>query len=443
MKKRLRNILLGLLVVATVACDSEFSNPNEPNEENAYSSLAGFYAVCVGLRTHYSVSSLRYAVYVPGITTREIGTTSTYQTPMDLAYGGTSLTNINTGVGSLWSALLKDKGQAEDIIGKIDNITMAEETRNGILAFANYFKALTLCNLYQNFEQFPLMNSADGDAEFATASEGLAKMVSLLLEAQDLVQAGVSSDFASNVLGNIELDNCIEALLSRVYLYQGDYTSCIAVAGGIDLTSMSTFAYDNENYNPVYAFAVDGSPYLLPKDNFGLTGDYLPADGDGRYDFYLAAPDTVELEELGGAALKQINGFFSTYSSEIPVYLPGEILLNIAEAYARSSDLSNAVTYVNAVVTKTDDAYGLNASLADQTAYLSSLSQSELLEEIYKQRCIELFFTGQRLVDSRRFHPDLDFNHSSDLTSERNRDYYPYPQEERDNNPNCPDDPEI
>lgn len=442
MKIILRNILLGLLV-SLIACDSEFSNPNQPNEENAYNSLAGFYAVCVGLRTHYSVSSLRYVVYVPGITTREIGTTSTYQTPMDLTYGSSSLTNINTGVGSLWSALLKDKGQAEDLINNIDNITMQDATRNGILAFANYYKALTLCNLYQNFEEAPLMNSDAGDAEFADFATGMAEIVRLLQEAESLTESGLSADFTANVLGNIDLGNSIKALLSRVYLYQGNYSSCIAIAQEVDLTTNSTYVYDNENYNPVFDFAVNGSPYLFPKDDFGLSGAYAPDEADGRYDFFLAGPDTVELADLGGATLKQIQGFYTTFSSEIPTFLPGEVLLNIAEAYARSNEPGNAVSYLNAVLTKADDVYGLNAAMADQSSYLSSLSQDELLEEIYKNRCIELFFTGQRLVDSRRFHPALAISPSVDLSSERNRNYYPYPQEERDNNPNCPADPEI
>nr|WP_321356954.1 RagB/SusD family nutrient uptake outer membrane protein [uncultured Draconibacterium sp.] len=443
MKNILRNILLVLLVIAATACDKEFSNPNEPNEENAYNSIDGFFAVCIGLKTHYSVTSLRYVVYVPGITTREIGTTSTYQTPMDLSYGSTSLTNINTGVGSLWASLLKDKGQAEDLIANIDNITMEDGTRNGILAFAKYFKALSLINLYQNFEQAPLMNSDDGNAEFSNFDTGIAEIVTLLTEAKTSVAAGISSDFSSSVLGNINLENSIDALLTRAYLYNEDYTNCINIGEGIDLSATSMFSYDNENYNPVFDFAINGSPYLFPKDNFGLKGDYIPSPEDGRYDFYLTTPDTVELAELGGTKLKQISGFFSTYSSDIPVYLPGEVLLNIAEAYARSNQLDDAVFYLNSVLTKTDDVYGLNASMDDQTTFLLSLSQAELLEEIYKNRCIELFFTGQHLADSRRFHPSLSISPNTDLTSERNRNYYPYPQEERDNNSNCPADPEI
>ena len=69
-----------------------------------------------------------------------------------------------------------------------------------------------------------------------------------------------------------------------------------------------------------------------------------------------------------------IRSYYATYSSQIPVYLPGEILLDMAEAYARSNQLTNAVEYLNDVLTKTDDVYGLNAAMDDQTTYLSSLS---------------------------------------------------------------------
>lgn len=455
MKIILKNILLGFLLLL-FSCQKEFTNTNEPREESVYSSVDGFLSVCIGLRVNYSTSALRYAIYVPGITTREIGTTSTYQTPIDLSYGGTSLTNINTGVGSLFSGLLKNKGQAEDLIKNIDQVTMQDGTRNGILAFAYYFKALDLCNLYQSFEQSPLMNSIDGDAVFSSNAEVLDEAIRLVLLAKENINAGVSEKFL-DAIGDIKIkdsdiamedsdmkmEECCDALLSRLYLYSGEYDLCISVSSGINLKSKSTFTFDNENYNPVYAFAVNGSPYLFPKDNFGLSGTYQPDPNDGRYDFYLSDPGHLELAELGGDALKSIGGFFSAFDTPIPVYLPGEILLNMAEAYARDNDLVNAVTYLNRVMTKTGDVFGVNAALPDQTTFLTSLSKDDLLEEIYKNRCIELFFTGQRLVDSRRFHPNLVFTMSSDLESERNRNYYPYPQEERDNNTNCPADPEV
>ena len=64
---------------------------------------------------------------------------------------------------------------------------------------------------------------------------------------------------------------------------------------------------------------------------------------------------------------------------------------------------------------------------------------ASLLKEIYKNRCIELFMSGMKLSDSRRFaRPG-----PNDLNAERNRNYYPYPLQERSGNPKTPADPPI
>ena len=58
---------------------------------------------------------------------------------------------------------------------------------------------------------------------------------------------------------------------------------------------------------------------------------------------------------------------------------------------------------------------------------------------MYKQRSAELYLSGQRLEDSRRFgRPAPPAN-----LAERSRNFYPYPQQERVNNPNTPADPAI
>lgn len=122
------------------------------------------------------------------------------------------------------------------------------------------------------------------------------------------------------------------------------------------------------------------------------------------------------------------------------MYLQGELLLNKAEAHARLNQLSDAVTNLNLVRQKTSDPLGVNAALAAWTG--DANNQTAVLEEIYKNRAIELFLTGMRFEDSRRFHPNL--NPAVDnLTNERNRNFYPYPSIERDNNPNTPTDPAI
>ena len=103
-----------------------------------------------------------------------------------------------------------------------------------------------------------------------------------------------------------------------------------------------------------------------------------------------------------------------------------------AEVYARMAtpDLANALIELNKIITKkpADDPFGVGADLPAS----GPLTQSQLLEEIYRQRCIELYMSGLKLPDMRRF---------SRPNTERKRNYFPYPFVERDNNPNTPLDP--
>ena len=104
-----------------------------------------------------------------------------------------------------------------------------------------------------------------------------------------------------------------------------------------------------------------------------------------------------------------------------------------AEVYARQAtpDLVNAVIELNKVITKkpANDPFGIGA---DEPPYAGPLTQAAILDEIYRQRQIELFMLGLRLEDMRRFNRPA---------TERKRTFFPYPFRERDNNPNTPADP--
>ena len=101
------------------------------------------------------------------------------------------------------------------------------------------------------------------------------------------------------------------------------------------------------------------------------------------------------------------------------------MILIKAEAYARQNDLVNALIELNKVVTKTpaSDPYGVGADLPP----LVGLTQAQILDQIYKHRSIELYMSGLKLEDMRRF---------ARPNAERTRNFLPYPFLERDNNPN-------
>ena len=106
------------------------------------------------------------------------------------------------------------------------------------------------------------------------------------------------------------------------------------------------------------------------------------------------------------------------------------MILIKAEAYARAAtpDLVNGTLELNKVVTKNNDIYGVNANQPPA----APATIPELLDQIYRNRCIELFMSGLKLEDMRRF---------ARPNAERKRNLMPYPLRERDNNPNTPPDP--
>ncbi len=224
----------------------------------------------------------------------------------------------------------------------------------------------------------------------------------------------------------------------------GNYNAAISSADAVlNSTGQATsyFAYDANNVNPIWNRTVNSAD-LNPQTNFGLQGAFLPEVGDGRIAFYLGADAGFANGDAGGQALSEMLGFFSSSISSIPVYLHGEMLLNKAEAYARTAQLANAVTQLDMVRTKTTDPYGVNANLAAWTGNATDLN--EVLDEIYRNRGIEMFLTGMRLEDSRRFHPNLlTVPNPPNTTNERNRNYYPYPTIETDNNNAVPSQPVL
>ena len=427
------------------ACDTEFENPNNPTEDVVLQTKEGLFALATGIRQYYSVTVLRQIIEAPGITTRELGVTNTFLNINELAKGGAELPGESGGITNPWVNLLRAKGMAESLIEGANSVELAGGTKSGLLAYGNLVKAMCLGSMIQMFEQAPINNSADGAAQFNDRATVLANSIKLLQEARDMLSSTPMSDeFKSTVLwSEINLQKTVNAFLSRYQLMAGNYAESIIAANAVlnnnDATN-SLWVYDANNQNPIWNRTVNSAD-LNPQTNFGLLGAYIPEAGDGRVNFYLGADAGLANADAGGQALSEMLGFFATSTSSIPIYLPGEMLLNKAEAHARQNQLSDAVIQLNLVRQKNNDPLGVNANLAAWTG--NETSQTDILEAIYKNRSIEMFLTGMRHEDSRRFHPNFVVPTDANTTNERNRNFYPYPSIERENNPNTPADPSI
>jgi hypothetical protein len=419
----------------------DYDNPNGPTDEQILSSREGMITLCIGVKQFYATTGIQNLFTNTGVTARELKGVTTFTNILELEAGGTALPTFNGNVLGVWGSMLRTMGMAEDIINNAEEVFVTEAaTKSGVIAFGGLFKAMSITGLATAFEQFPIETTEEGSASFVSRQVAMEAAVKLLDDAVTMLTANPpSTEFNTRVLGtDIILLDCINVYRARLNMMLGKYTESLAAANAVNLTSRSQFVYNNQSPNPVYQ-QVQVAGNFKARANFGLPST-LVSSTDARLNFYLSAPDV----SVGGETLKTLRGFFDDITKPIPVYLPDEVRLLKAEAILRSGGLVNdAVTHINAVRTQTTgDPFLVHANLP---AYSGPLTREALLLEVYAQRSAELFLQGLRMEDSRRFGrlaPPVNVN-PVPITFERNRNFYPYPDQERLTNPNTPGDPVI
>ena len=440
MKKSTIRIQLYSLLLATFfaapGCKKDYTNPSSVPEEQAFSSAQAMTGVVIGLQRLYTVgrgSSLYNRIALDGLLTRQLivlnqGNTSEYQ----LQLGGGSVDGTNTILGGLWTTSNKLIFDADNVITSA--ATLGDKGyASGLISYATIFKALALGDLAMYWEKVPA--GIGQNVTFEDRIEGFKKAIAAIDNALAAVAANpISSQFLTALPQNpappavnptIDIVNTLHALKARYSLFMGNYAQALAEANAVNLANRSTLTFTTVNLNPVFETATSTNNVYAPTDStLGLPPVLAPNLADKRVPFYVST-NTANPRF-------RVAGFGAASTTAWPVYLPGEMTLIKAEAYARTNDLTNAVIELNKVVTKkaADDPFGVGADLAP----VAPTTQAEVLNEIYKQRSIELFMSSLRLEDTRRF---------GRPATEKRRNFLPYPFLERDNNPNTPADPSF
>lgn len=433
MKKLLLIILSG---VSLVACKQDFTNPGAIGDTDAFSTTRGLAGVAVGLQNVYSngrLSPVYNGITAAGALTNEFrlmnpGNVDEFQ----LFTGGAVVDNLNGIVGNMWTWNNKIIYDADNVINGANKLG-DKAYASGLIAYASIFKAMAIGNLAMFFEQIPAAPGTQASpAAFQSRIDGFRRAVTTLRAAQTALGANApSAAFFANVPAIITttyFNNTISALIARYSLFAGDFAGAITAANAVDLNyGGSVLGYDAIITNPIFTTATaTNNVFQILDSTLGLPAALAPDLTDQRIAFYTAINPTIQPRY-------RIRGFYSAPTQSIPTYLPDEMRLIRAECFVRQSapNLAAAVTEINAVRTQlpSADPVGVGAGLA---AYSGTVSAPALLDEIYRQRCIELCMSGMRLEDSRRL---------GRPTSERRRTFFPYPSRERDNNPNTPADP--
>jgi hypothetical protein len=432
-------LLAGTCFVNT-SCNKEYINPSTASVPSVITNADALMNLCAGLQRRFTIGrqsplynapiGATYNVY--GLYTLNIGNTA----EKEMETGKGAVTQGNSIVTQLWSQSLLTRTEAETVLNNL-GVAADPADRVGIKGYASIFYGLSMGTLVQFFEQIPLVNG--NNAAFSPRADALQKAITVLESADaDLALTNPSAKFLTKVPAGIDIKNTVKALLARYYNIQSMITGTYNATAGNKAITFATaasqvikseFRFTAATPNPLGEWNFTVNVFGAIDSTLGLRNGLapVPASSDPRVGFYISRT---------GPTTYPLKAFALNTTASYPVYLPGEMSLIIAENYARQSMFPQSKTALDAVRTKTTDIYGITAS---QPPYSGPLTMAALLEDIYKQRRLEMFLSGQELEDSRRFGRPA----PNTPNEERNRTFYPYPLIERDNNTNTPADPAI
>jgi len=430
----MHRILAGICIISTLlaaSCKKDYTSPSAAQEDDVFTSTQAVTAVAVGLQRIYSsgrAGSLYNLVTANGFTTNELLLRNEGNVPENqLNTGGGTVDGTNTVLGNLWTNSNKIIYDANRVIGYAQ--TMDDQAyASGLIGYATIFKALAMGNMAMGWQQVPdTTGTLESGAPFIDRVAGFNKAIGWIDAALAAIAAHApSGSFLNNIPAGMDIRNTLLALKARYALFAGNYDLALSAAGSVTRKAVQ-FHYDAIFPNPIWETATStNNVYQVIDSTMGLPEGLQPDSADKRVSFYM-------LDTFSTTPKFRIKGFALTNTSPFPVYMMGEMTLIKAEAYARKDDLVNGLAELNKVVTKSpaQDSLGVGADLP---AIAGPLSKADLLEAIYRHRCIELYMFGLKLEDMRRFDRPL---------TERKRNFYPYPFAERDNNPNTPPDPDF
>ena len=432
--KRIQSLTLFLGLAATLmtaSCSKEYLNPNAASDVSVLGSPKGLMGVAVGVQRTYALSIHPSMMSAVGLSTGEtfvlnIGNIS----EANLFNGGASVDGNNGLLGSIWISNCKAIYDANTVLAGAQNLNDAGY-RSGLIGYASIFKALAIGNLSMLWENIPDTIGAPVGAptKFITRAAGYARAVATIDKALAAISAApISTLFNSDLPAGVDIVNTLQALRARYNLYAGNITGAQAAANAVDLTKTSVMNYESLNPNPVFINVTSSNNVYAPIDStLGLPVGIRPDLTDARVPFYTSIAAT-------GTPRFRMNGFWNSATRSIPLYLPDEVRLMRAECLLRQTtpDPAAAKTIIDAVLQQTSatDPLGVGANIA--AGYTGPTDAASLLTEVYRNRCIEIYMSSNKLEDMRRF---------GRANAEMKRRNMPYPFRERDNNPNTPADP--
>ena len=309
----------------------------------------------------------------------------------------------NTTVAGVWGAIYAGIARVNLILQRVPTVPgLDDEARNQILGEAHFLRALHYHNLVKYWDSVPMplqpVSSPDEAAGYTRASvEAIyTQIINDLEEAAELMDPDVTTKLTAS-------PGAVDALMSRVLLYKGDWTGTIDAANRVyargytlATTYPSLFTSDGtpttedifrvhftaQEYNELgYYYRFSGRWETAPTAN--LFNAYEASDARKAYSVRLSGGDYESRK------------FPTTIGAEdLHVIRLAEVILNKAEAHARLMQLDLAVTEYNKIRAR--------VGLTPHVLGVHVTTQQDVLAAIWKERRLELALEGDRFAELYR-----------------------------------------
>ncbi len=416
---RLKALATGLMVAGLVACDDTLSlSPSgEVREEEAIvdagsarAALAGAYdALQAG--SYYGGEFLFYS----DLLSQDVEHTGTFSD-----YAATDANRVlpdNESLEGIWGSLYYAVGIANQLIVRVPDVPgMSAGERDDIIGQAHFIRGLTYHNIVKLWGDIPMPLTP------LSAEEAAQQTKSTVAEVYTQILADLAA--AEGMIGNASdtrkaTVDAVVALRSRVMLHQQNWAGVVTAANAVEAAGYDLAANYEDLFTPdgqdtqEDIFRVSFTPvefnnagFFYISRSFGGRWEVAPTvalidaygfSSDPNYD-----PDTTSLNAgffpedsraywniAFDARDRNFGGKFPTPigAEDIHVIRFAEVILNRAEALAQLGGAAN-------LTAATADVNRIRARVTGAPPIAAGLSQTALLDVIYRERRLELAMEG-------------------------------------------------
>jgi len=433
-----RKCLVAFAAVSLAGCNLDLKNPNSPTEGEVTTSADATIGLATGLQGRFSQSYGNFA-YMAGLVTDELASTTAALISISDAEQG----SVPPGTGiaeNVFNSIYRTVRTSDELLAGSD--ALAEQfdagTRSGLRALAFALKAESLGEALQSYQKIPIKTFGEIAPTYVARAEALAYVRALLdSAAAEIAATPPSALFNSSIMTpGSNLPNIIQIFRARYARMANDDATALAAANlvarsGPTALSVLTFPAPGVNF---YANVTGGTNGVAPRRQWRLS----MTGGDQRFNYFVD-PTKPQTGRVG--ALLDSWSRYANPQAPLPVYFPDEALLIKAEALANTGALAASQAALDSVRTDCTGNRGIDDPKACLAPLVGTLTQAQLIAEIYNQRKYELFGTGLRWEDSRRRSLIRGPVAAPAVPSDGQRCWLPYAIGDRNANPNVPPDP--